>query len=105
MKRFKDYFFSLYRDKQQVVLLTWIYSAIALIFVVIAALVYLANQPAGAALLIVPLVAIASLCMNVVFYTLVTAILGPIAKKKPAKKSTKKKTTRKKATKKHYYFC
>ena len=101
MRRFKDYFLSLYRDKQQVVLLTWIYSAIALIFVVIATLVYLANQPAGAALLIVPLVAIASLCMNVVFYTLVTAILGPIAKKKPTKKTTKKKTTRKKATKKH----
>lgn len=101
MKRFKDYFFSLYRDKQQVVLLTWIYSAIALIFVVIATLVYLANQPAGAALLIVPLVAIASLCMNVVFYTLVTAILGPIAKKRPAKRSAKKKTTRKKATRKH----
>ena len=105
MKRLKDFFISLYRDKQQVVLLTWLYSAIALIFVIVATLVYLTNQPAGAALLIIPLVAVASLCMNVVFYTIITAILGPIAKKKPAKKSAKKKSakkaTRKKTTKKH----
>lgn len=105
MKRFKDFFASLYRDKHQVILLTWLYSAIALIFVVIAALVYLTNQPAGAALLIVPLVAVTSLCMNVVCYTVLSAIFGPVAKKQPAKKAAKKKaakkTTKKKTAKKH----
>ena len=100
MKRLKDFFISLYRDKHQVILLTWLYSAIALIFVVIAALVYLTNQPAGAALLIVPLVAVTSLCMNVVCYTVLTAILNPIVKNQPVKKTTKKKTTKKPASKK-----
>ena len=100
MKRLKDFFISLYRDKHQVILLTWLYSAIALIFVVIAALVYLTNQPAGAALLIVPLVAVTSLCMNVVCYTVLTAILNPIAKKQPVKKTAKKKATKKPASKK-----
>ena len=95
MKRLKDFFISLYRDKHQVILLTWLYSAIALIFVVIAALVYLTNQPAGAALLIVPLVAVTSLCMNVVCYTVLTAILNPIVKKQPVKKTTKKKAAKK----------
>ncbi len=100
MKRLKDFFISLYRDKHQVILLTWLYSAIALIFVVIAALVYLTNQPAGAALLIVPLVAVASLCMNVVCYTVLTAILNPIIKKQPVKKTAKKKATKKPTSKK-----
>ena len=100
MKRLKDFFISLYRDKHQVILLTWLYSAIALIFVVIAALVYLTNQPAGAALLIMPLVAVTSLCMNVVCYTVLTAILNLIVKKQPVKKTAKKKATKKPASKK-----
>ncbi|MBR5419266.1 hypothetical protein IK110_03395 [Candidatus Saccharibacteria bacterium] len=98
MKRLKDFFISLYRDKHQVILLTWLYSAIALIFVVIAAFVYLANQPVGAALLIVPLVFVTALCANVVCWTILNLIFAPFAKK-AKKKSTKKKPAKKNAKK------
>jgi len=102
MKRLKDFFVSLYRDKHQVILLTWLYSAIAVIFVVIATLVYLTNQPVGAALLIVPLVFVTALCANVACWTILNLIFAPLAKKankKNAKKNTKKKATKKNAKK------
>ena len=102
MKRLKDFFISLYRDKHQVILLTWLYSAIALIFVVIAAIVYLVNQPVGAAFLIVPLVFVTALSANVVCWTILNLIFAPFAKK-TKKKSVKKtaKKTAKKSKKKH----
>ena len=92
MKSVFDYFIDLYKQNKQIVLLTWCYSIIAIVFVMIAGLIALINQPLGVAILIVPLVAVIALCMNIVFWALIhLAISEKSAKKttKPASKSKK----------------
>ena len=104
MKSVFDYFIDLYKQNKQIVLLTWCYSIIAIVFVMIAGLIALINQPLGVAILIVPLVAIIALCMNIVFWALIHLALDTKEKaalKKQVKTEEKasKKTSKKPAKK------
>ena len=89
MKSVFDYFVELYKGNKQIVLLTWCYSIIAIIFVIIAGLIALINQPLGVSLLIIPLVSIIALAMNVVFWALIHLAIDSKSKKKTSSKSKK----------------
>ena len=89
MKSVFDYFVELYKENKQIVLLTWCYSIIAIIFVIIAGLIALINQPLGVSLLIIPLVSIIALAMNVVFWALIHLAIDSKSKKKTPSKSKK----------------
>ena len=93
MKSVLNYFFNLYRDKAQIILLSWCYSAIAIIFVIIAGFCALINQSFGVAMLIIPLVAVTALCMNVVMWALIRFLLDVITRR--SKKFEKKSATKK----------
>jgi phosphotransferase system glucose/maltose/N-acetylglucosamine-specific IIC component len=105
-----DYFIDLYKENRQITLLSWCYSALTIVFVMIAGLIALLNQPLGVGVLIVPLVCVVALCMNIVFWALIHLAIDTKSKndekKKSAKKATKTKKTAKtkkstKSTKKH----
>ena len=110
MKSVIDYFIDLYKENRQITLLSWCYSALTIVFVMIAGLIALLNQPLGVGVLIVPLVCVVALCMNIVFWALIHLAIDTKSrndeKKKSAKKTTKTKKTAKtkkstKSTKKH----
>ena len=91
------YFIDLYRKNRQLVLLSWIYGAIAVIFVFIAGIFALINQNIGTSLLVVPLIAISALSANVVAWALIRLVLDSFSDKyketetktKPSQKKTK----------------
>lgn len=65
------YFLGLYKDKKQVVLLSWAYAAIAVVITILAGLVALINQSVGVAIMIIPLVAIIAFSVNIVMWALI----------------------------------
>ena len=86
------YFIGLYRKNRQLVLLSWVYGILAVVFVFIAGIFALINQSVGVAILIVPLVAICALSANVVAWALIHLMLDSTAKKlEEAEKKTQKK--------------
>lgn len=86
------YFIGLYRKNRQLVLLSWVYGILAVVFVFIAGIFALINQGVGVAILIVPLVAICALSANVVAWALIHLMLDSTAKKlEEAEKKTQKK--------------
>lgn len=86
------YFIGLYRKNRQLVLLSWVYGILAIVFVFIAGIFALINQSVGVAILIVPLVAICALSANVVAWALIHLMLDSTAKKlEEAEKKTQKK--------------
>jgi Kef-type K+ transport system membrane component KefB len=93
MKSVLSYFSNLYKDKGQIILLSWCYSAIAIVFVVIAGFCALVNQSFGVAMLIIPLIAVVALCMNIVMWSLIRFALDVITRR--FNKSEKKNTTKK----------
>ena len=90
------YFIDLYRKNRQLVLLSWIYGAIAVIFVFIAGIFALINQNIGTSLLVVPLIAISALSANVVAWALIRLSLDSLSDKyketETKTKSSQKKT-------------
>lgn len=104
MKSVFDYFISLYKENRQIVLLTWCYSVIAIVFVVLSGLIALLNQPLGVGMLIIPLVAIIALSMNIVFWALIHLALdtkekAALKKQVKTEEKTSKKTSKKPAKK------
>jgi hypothetical protein len=94
MKSVIDYFVDLYKENKQIVLLSYCYAAIAVVFTIVAGLFALINQPLGVSLLVIPLVAVIALCMNVVFWALVHLAIDSQSKKiakKSAEKTAKKR--------------
>lgn len=89
MKSVIDYFVELYKENRQITLLTWCYSALTIIFVMIAGLIALLNQPLGVGVLVVPLVCVVALCMNIVFWALIHLAID--TKSKNDKKNKKNK--------------
>lgn len=89
------YFIDLYRKNRQLVLLSWIYGAIAIIFVFIAGIFALINQSVGIALLIVPLIAISALSANIVAWALARLVLDSIKEKFDEDEKSSSKTNRK----------
>jgi hypothetical protein len=86
------YFIGLYCKNRQLVLLSWVYGILAIVFVFIAGIFALINQSVGVAILIVPLVAICALSANVVAWALIHLMLDSTAKKlEEAEKKTQKK--------------
>ena len=69
------YFLNLYRERKQITLLSWAYSAFAIIFVFIAGIFALINQNLGLSMLIIPLVAIIALIGNIVVWALIKLAL------------------------------
>jgi hypothetical protein len=87
------YFIGIYRKNRQLVLLSWVYGILAIVFVFIAGIFALINQSVGVAILIVPLVAICALSANVVAWALIRLMLDSTAKKlEEAEKKAQKKT-------------
>ncbi len=91
MKSVLDYFIDLYKDNKQIVLLSWCYSLIAIVFVVISGIIALINQPLGVSILIVPLVSVIALSMNVVFWALIHLAIDNKSKKETKKSAPKTK--------------
>lgn len=89
------YFVDLYRKNRQLVLLSWIYGVIAVIFVFIAGILALINQSVGIALLIVPLVAISALSANIVAWALARLVLDSFKEKFDEDEKGSSKTNRK----------
>ena len=89
------YFIGLYRKNRQLVLLSWVYGILAVVFVFIAGIFALINQSVGVAILIVPLIAICALSANVVAWALIHLMLDSTAKKLEA--AEKAKDSRKKS--------
>ena len=97
MKSVFDYFIGLYKENRQITLLTWCYSVTAIVFVILAGIIALVNQPLGVGVLIVPLVSVVALCMNVVFWALIHLAVDTFTKKnKKTKKSTSKTASKSK---------
>ena len=97
-----NYFMNLYRNRKQIILLTWAYLLLAAVTVLIAGVCALINQSVGVAMLILPLIVIAALCMNVVAWSFVRFIIDVITirvKEKEEKELALKKEQRKLAKK------
>ena len=73
-----NYFMNLYRNRKQIILLTWAYLLLAGITVLVAGVCALINQSVGVAMLILPLIAIIALCMNVVAWSFVRFIIDVV---------------------------
>ena len=86
-----NYFVDLYKRDKQITLLTWCYSVIAVVFLLVAGMIALINQPLGVAILIVPLIAIIALCMNIVFWALIHLAISEKSKQKTEKPASKSK--------------
>ena len=94
-----DKFTKIYREKRQVSLLTWAYAIISVAVIIVAGLIALINQSVGVAILIIPLIAIAAMCANIMVWSLIRFILETHEQKTKAK-SRAEKQTNKKITKK-----
>lgn len=84
------YFLNLYRDRKQITLLSWVYAAVAVIFVFIAGIFALVNQSFGVSMLIVPAIAVVALIANIVIWALIKLVLD-VASEKAGIKDEKKK--------------
>lgn len=76
------YFNELYSQKNQLNLLNWAYWVIISVSIVLAAILAIFNQSLGAALLIIPILCLASICLNMFVWRIIESI---------AKKKTKSK--------------
>ena len=92
-------FTKMYREKRQVSLLTWTYAILSVAIIIVAGLIALINQSVGVAILIVPLIAVAAMCANVMVWSLIRFILETHEQKEKAKARAEKQKT-KKTTKK-----
>lgn len=84
------YFLNLYRDRKQITLLSWVYTAVAVIFVFIAGIFALVNQSFGVSMLIVPAISVVALIANIVIWALIKLVLD-VASEKAGIKDEKKK--------------
>ncbi len=78
MESVLNYLLKLYKENRQISLLSWFYGFVAVLFIFIAGLCALVNQPFGVGLLIVPLVAMIALCANVTVWALVKLFIQHI---------------------------
>ena len=88
------YFLNLYRERKQITLLSWVYAALAIVFVFISGIFALINQSLGISMLIIPAIAIIALVGNIVVWALIKLGLDAASEKagiKDEKTSTKKK--------------
>ncbi len=88
-------FSKMYREKNQLSLLTWAYAIISIAVVIIAGLIALINQSVGVAILIIPLVAIAAMCANVIVWSLIRFLLQTYETKEKAKQRAAKRAVKK----------
>ena len=99
MESIWEKFTKMYREKRQVSLLTWTYAIISAAVIVVAGLIALINQSVGVAILIIPLIAVAAMCANIMVWSLIRFILEIHEQKAKAKaraeKQSSKKTTKK----------
>lgn len=99
MESIWEKFTKMYREKRQVSLLTWTYAIISAAVIVVAGLIALINQSVGVAILIIPLIAVAAMCANIMVWSLIRFILETHEQKTKAKaraeKQSSKKTTKK----------
>ena len=84
----------IYHKKGQVALLSYTYSAIALLSLIFAGFCALVNQSFGVAVLIIPLVSVIALCMNVVVWALVRFGIQSYEEKKQQIEANKKAAER-----------
>lgn len=89
-----DYFLKLYKEKKQLALLNCSYGVVAALFVIISGICALFNQSLGVSLLIVPLIAIASICFNIIIWALVKLALDAIMARKDEKLSLRSKKSK-----------
>ena len=94
MINFLDKLLDIYRKRGQIALLSYTYGAIALVSVIFAGFCALINQSFGVAVLIIPLVSIATLCMNVVVWALVRFGIQSYEEKKKQIEADKKAAER-----------
>ena len=85
----------MYREKNQLSLLTWAYAIISIAVVIMAGLIALINQSVGVAILIIPLVAIAAMCANVIVWSLIRFLLQTYETKEKAKQRAAKRAVKK----------
>ncbi len=90
MESVKNYILKLYKNNDEIALLSWFYGAIAVLFVFIAGLCALIDQPFGVGLLIIPLVAIIALCANITVWALIKLFIQHLDEHKPEKEEEKK---------------
>lgn len=91
---FLDKMLDIYHKKGQVALLSYTYSAIALLGLIFAGFCALVNQSFGVAVLIIPLVSVTALCMNVVVWALVRFGIQSYEEKKQQIEANKKAAER-----------
>jgi Na+/melibiose symporter-like transporter len=89
------YFLNLYRDRKQITLLSWVYAAVAVIFVFIAGIFALVNQSFGVSMLIIPAISVVALIANVVIWALIKLVLD-VASEKTGVNEEKKTEDKKK---------
>jgi len=94
MMNFLDKMLDIYHKKGQVALLSYTYSAIALLSLIFAGFCALVNQSFGVAVLIIPLVSVIALCMNVVVWALVRFGIQSYEEKKQQIEANKKAAER-----------
>lgn len=94
MMNFLDKMLDIYHKKGQVALLSYTYSAIALLGLIFAGFCALVNQSFGVAVLIIPLVSVTALCMNVVVWALVRFGIQSYEEKKQQIEANKKAAER-----------
>ncbi|MBO4854905.1 hypothetical protein J6X15_02140 [Candidatus Saccharibacteria bacterium] len=95
MESIWEKFSKMYREKDQVGLLTWAYVIISVAVVIVAGLIALINQSVGVAILIIPLVAVAAMCANVMVWSLIRFILQTHETKEKAKQRAAKQAAKK----------
>ncbi len=88
-------FLKMYREKNQLSLLTWAYAIISVAVVIMAGLIALINQSVGVAILIIPLIAIAAMCANVIVWSLIRFLLQTYETKEKAKQRAAKRAVKK----------
>ena len=95
MESMWEKFSKMYREKKQLSLLTWAYAIISIAVVIAAGLIALINQSVGVAILIIPLVAIAAMCANVIMWSLIRFLLQTYETKEKAKQRAAKRAVKK----------
>ena len=99
MESIWEKFTKMYREKSQVGLLTWAYAIISVAVIIVAGLIALINQSVGVAILIVPLIAIAAMCANVMVWSLIRFVLETHENNEKAKQRAAKQAAKKTAKK------
>lgn len=94
MESIWDKFSKMYREKSQVCLLTWAYGIISVAVIVVAGLIALINQSVGVAILIIPLIAVAAMCANVMVWSLIRFVIESHEAKEKAKQRAVKQAAK-----------